>query len=85
MERAAEFSGCGRYRYSLRRRWADGGPPACWIMLNPSTADAEKDAPTIRRCIGFSKAWGHNALVVVNLFALRSTDPTALRTCEVMA
>lgn len=79
MQRAATISECQRYRYSLRRTWAEGKAIVCFIMLNPSTADAEIDDPTIRRCIGFGKAWHFDALEVVNLFALRATDPGVLR------
>lgn len=69
----------GDYRYWLTRTWDAAAEPMTWIMLNPSTADAETDDPTIRRCIGFAKAWGFGSFRVVNLFALRSTDPAALR------
>ena len=55
-----------RHRYSLTRRWGDGPRVCCWIMLNPSTADATTDDPTIRRCIGFTHAWGYDALTVVS-------------------
>jgi hypothetical protein len=77
MQRDALISECGLYRYRLSRTWGDERP-ACFIMLNPSTADATQDDPTIRRCIGFARAWGCGGIVVVNLFALRATDPREL-------
>lgn len=56
-----------------------GEPKACvFIMLNPSTADGSEDDPTIRRCVGFARAWGYDRLEVVNLFAYRATDPATL-------
>lgn len=66
-----------RYRYWLLRRWAPGGI-VLWVMLNPSTADYQIDDQTIRKCITFSKAWGYGAIQVVNLYAIRSTDPSIL-------
>jgi hypothetical protein len=78
-ERDALISDCGRYRYLLTRRWGQAGDPCvCWVMLNPSTADALQDDATIRRCVNFSKAWGAGSLVVVNLFAYRATQPADL-------
>jgi hypothetical protein len=68
------------YRYLLWRQIAEGSKHVAWIMLNPSVADADIDDPTIRRCISFSRALGFDRLTVANLFALRSTDPRALRT-----
>jgi len=74
----AVFGGGGRYRYSLSRVWEPGLPAVCWIMLNPSRADALQNDPTIMRCVGFSHRWGFGGLVVVNLFALVATYPAEL-------
>lgn len=75
----AVLSTCGTYRYLLTHTWTPSAPLAAWIMLNPSTADATRDDPTLRRAHGFTRRAGCGALAVVNLYALRSTDPAALR------
>jgi hypothetical protein len=72
--RGAWISPDGKYRYRLWRRWGPGDLVA-FVMLNPSTADGKDDDPTLRRCIGYAKAWGFDALEVVNLFAWRATKP----------
>lgn len=78
MRGGATFSPCGAYRYRLTRRWRSGARVVTWVMLNPSTADAHTDDPTLRRVIGFSASRGFDALVVVNLFALRTASPALL-------
>lgn len=76
---SAVLSPCGLYRYSLTRTWDEALPTVTFCMLNPSVADAEQDDPTIRRCLGFARAWGCGSLAVVNLFAYRATYPRELR------
>jgi hypothetical protein len=83
----AWFDDSRRYRYRLERDFQPGMLSAVtpvsrtvtFIMLNPSTADALKNDPSVARCSAFAKRWGYARLIVVNLFALRSTDPRALR------
>lgn len=58
--------------------WHWGGRYVTFIGLNPSRADELDDDATIRRCIVFAKDWGLDGLLMVNLFALRSTDPKGL-------
>lgn len=81
MIKTATLSLDGTYRYELSRTWYEGHGAVHFVMLNPSTADADKDDPTIRRCIGFAQRMGACKLIVTNLFAYRATIPTAL--CDV--
>ena len=89
-ERLREFPACdvrgsacigganSEYRYLLSRRWDDQHSPVVWIMLNPSTADADVDDATIRKCMRFAWLWGAGGILVVNLYAWRVTKPAEL-------
>lgn len=77
----AVLSADERHRYRLTRDLATLGTAdthVLWVMLNPSTADAETDDPTIRKCAGFARRWGLGALRVVNLWSYRATKPADL-------
>lgn len=79
MERGAILSPNGFYRYRLWRFWNRSLPTLAWLMLNPSTADAEVDDQTVKKLIRFSTGFGYGGLEIVNLFAWRATDPAELR------
>ena len=79
MCRGASFDRTRRYRYRLTRLWDSARPTLGVIMLNPSTADARRDDPTIRRCLALARAWGYGGIEVGNLFAWRARTPAALR------
>lgn len=78
VESGAVFSEDLRYRYVLTRGWDVCLPTVAFIGLNPSTADESKDDPTIRKCVSYAKRWGFGRLVMLNLFALRATDPAVM-------
>lgn len=79
--RTADLSEDGLYRYRLTRVW--GAPNLLpFIMLNPSTADAFIDDPTIVRCRRFARDMGYGGLEVVNLYAYRATKPADLWKAE---
>jgi hypothetical protein len=78
----ARFSQCQNFRYVLFRRFGEGKRVCTFIGLNPSTADAERNDPTIRRCINFAQGFGYDGLAVINLFAFRATYPEDLKAAE---
>lgn len=79
-EPICRFSPCERYRYTLFR---DVNPATqglvAFICLNPSTADATNDDPTVRRCMGFTRDWGYRWFCILNVFAYRATDPRDMK------
>jgi hypothetical protein len=77
----AVFSDCEHYRYRLWRVWDNSKPKVCFAMLNPSVADENQLDPTVSRCQKRAQALGYGGFEVVNIFALRSTDPHALYDC----
>ena len=79
LEGTAVFSDCNKYRYTLDRKLGGAGQTYAFMLLNPSTATATEDDPTIRRCIGFATRERASHLRILNLFAYRSTDPKKLR------
>ena len=66
------------YRYRLDRSWDLTRPVMIWIMLNPSTADHERDDLTIHACMDFARRNGCGGITVVNLFAFRSASPRTM-------
>lgn len=78
MKTSAVISPCNQYRYELRRIWDVSKPLVLFICLNPSTADEVIEDNTSKVCINYAKRWGFGGLLIGNLFAFRSTLPSAL-------
>jgi len=76
----AWFSSCGRYRRLLTRSWAGADKPGSvlWIGMNPSTAAADVDDPTVAKECRFTKRWGYGRYVKANVMDYRATHPGML-------
>ena len=79
LESSAVLSADGRYRYELARQLSHDPVTVLFIGLNPSTATAAEDDPTVRREVAFARRWGFGRYVKANLYALRSTHPSELK------
>lgn len=82
VRRWADLSSDGQHRLVLGRQWREDLPLVAFIGLNPSTADATEDDPTVRRCVGFARAWGFGGVLIANLFTFRAADPRLLAACK---
>ena len=84
MQRGAEFSTCGQYRYALWRVWNSAAPLVMFIGLNPCTAKAKTNDPTIKKCIELAKSWevdgeNYGGVVMMNLFSYCTPDPYVMK------
>lgn len=85
----ATLSTCGTYRYELGgdigpeeplfRTASDFVRRILWIMLNPSTANAQKDDRTLEAIVRFSERWLYGHVMVGNLSAYIATDPDDMK------
>lgn len=76
---SAIISPCGKYRYRLDRDVQPEGLVFAYFGVNPSTADAVVDDPTVKKWLGFTQRKGGRKFIVGNVFAYRSTDVKQLR------
>ena len=77
--KSAVISKCHAYRYRLTRHWNASKYALPFVMLNPSTADASIDDPTIRRCMAFAMRENAGGIIVSNLYAFRATSPADMQ------
>ena len=69
------YSGNNENRYLLGTK---GIKPLIVMGINPSTADAEKPDPTIRKVMGFAEKNGFDSFVMINVYPQRATAPKDL-------
>lgn len=76
----AVFSACGRHRTLLTRSWEGAAleGSVLWIGMNPSTAEAGVDDPTVAKECKFTRRWGYGSYVKANVMDYRATHPRML-------
>ena len=79
MTKSAIISDCNKYRYELHREWDKDKKKVLFIMLNPSTADADNNDLTTIRCMNFAKKWGYGGIMIGNIYPFRAKRPKDLR------
>lgn len=73
---SARFARDKTLRYEIRRWWVEKPTRwAAWLMLNPSKAGEVVADPTARRVTNFSKSWGFDGWIGVNLYPFISSVP----------
>jgi len=73
---SARFSRGGTLRNEIRRWWVrEPKVWAAWLMLNPSRANSGRDDPTAKRVTHFSRAFGCDGWIGVNLYPFISSTP----------
>lgn len=77
-KQGAEFSKDRKYRYALWRIWDETKPLVMCIGLNPSTANEDKNDPTITKLEKIMRHNGYGGFYMMNLFPLVSADPKVL-------
>ena len=75
----AIFSEDKKYRYELIRVWDNSKPKIGFVALNPSIADETENDPTIWKLVRSADGWGYGGIVIVNLFALVTSSPEAMK------
>ena len=78
MNKGAVFSLDRIYRYSLWRVWDEAKPIMMVVGLNGSTADENRNDPTITRLMWRAGTDDFGGLFMVNLHAYCSTNPSDL-------
>jgi hypothetical protein len=77
--KGAEFSECGKFRYRLWRMWDEKLPRAMVIGLNPSTANSEKNDPTIDNLTTALKILGYGGVIMMNCWPFITSKPELLQ------